>query len=339
MCSVETEGAWPMMTARRQAEGWIDVHAHFHTPKSPAQIETTWKMMHFGCFLLPQPFEWTAEGALEHMDRNGVAMQLLSNIPKTLPELRDSNDYGASLVGRTPSRFGLLAALPTDDPDAALAEIARADGLRADGFAVTCDYNGVILGDERLEPVWQALNRRKAAVFVHPNAYAPPSLGRPSPLLEVAFESARTVVDMLYRGIFRRFPDIKFVVAHCGGALPALSGRLALLGAEPWVPNPNQITAEEIRSQLGRLFLDTAATGTAHSLRPALAMTSCDHLLYGSDCGVPCSTEQTLVQNLQALLDFPDLSEQQIQQIGTNALRVFPTVGHRLQTAAEATLA
>jgi len=324
------------MRQRRKAEGWIDVHAHFHIPKTPTELDTIWKMMHRGCFLAPTPFEWTVEGALDHMDRHGVAMQLLSNIPKTLAELQDSNAYGAAVVGRFPSRFGLLAALPTDDPDAALGEITRADALCADGFAMTCDYNGVLLSDASLAPVWRALNGRGAAVFIHPNAYAPPSLGRPSALLEVAFETARTLVDMLYKGILGDFPDIKFVVAHCGGALPALSGRLALLGAEPWVPNARQISADDIRRQLGRLFLDTAATGTAHSLKPALAMTTCDHLLYGSDCGVACSSETTLAQNMRALLDFADLSEAEIQQIGKNALQVFPTLEHRLTPAGDA---
>lgn len=78
-----------------------------------------------------------------------------------------------------PRSAGLLAALPTDDPGAALAEIARSDAsLSADGFAVTCCYKGVHLGDARLAPVWAELDRRGATVFLHPDAYARPALGR-----------------------------------------------------------------------------------------------------------------------------------------------------------------
>ncbi len=325
-----------MNTRRLRAQGWIDVHAHFSPPKSADDLQTNLQLMHMGCFMAREPFQWSKEATLEHMDGNGIAMQLLSNIPKILPMLRESNDFGASVVGEHPSRFGLLAALPTDDPDAAMGEIRRADQtLQADGFAVTCCYNGVFLGDTRLAPVWAELDRRAAAVFMHPDAYAFPSQGRPSALLEVAFETARTVVDMLYAGVFRNYPNIKFVVAHCGGPLPALSGRLALLGAEHWVPNSHGITKAEIRSQLAGLFLDTAATGTAHTLRPALAMTTCDHLVYGSDCGVPCTTDATMVENLQALLQFSDLSEGEIQWIGRNALRIFPSIGKRLGDTAD----
>jgi 6-methylsalicylate decarboxylase len=56
------------------------------------------------------------------------------------------------------------------------------------------------------------------------------------PLIEVAFETARTLVNMLYAGTFRRYPNIKFIASHGGVALPPLADRLELLGTEPWVP-------------------------------------------------------------------------------------------------------
>jgi hypothetical protein len=51
-----------------------------------------------GAFLIPSPFEWTPESTLSYLDKAGIAMQMLSNIPPSLPALRTSNDYGASLV-------------------------------------------------------------------------------------------------------------------------------------------------------------------------------------------------------------------------------------------------
>ena len=310
---------------------WVDVHAHFAPPTDEASWAARWADLQAKGWTGPRPPQWEAERVLATMDETGIAMQMLSNIPKTLDALRASNDYGASLVERYPSRFGLLAALPTDDTDAALDEIAReGDGLRADGFAVTCCYNGVHLGDASLEPVWAELNRRGAAVFAHPDAYAPASFGRPAAILEVAFETARTVVDMLYAGVFRRHPDVRLVLAHCGAALPALSGRLLLLGTEPWVPNPHGLTAGEMRAHLAALYLDTAATGSAHTLRPALEMTTPDHIVYGSDCGVPCTTAATMRANLDALLGFCGLTPAQVAAIGHNALRLFPAAAERM---------
>lgn len=316
---------------------WIDVHAHFTPPMTPEESAERWLAMQRADWIGPKPADWSLEAALGTMDRVGIAMQMLSNIPKTLPALQASNDYGASLVAGHPSRFGLLVALPTDNPEAALAEIRRGyDELNADGFAVTFCYNGVYLSDPRLEPVWAELNRREAVVFGHPDAYAPGSFGRPSPLLDVAFETTRTVVDMLYAGIFRRFPAVKLVLAHCGAALPALSGRLILLGTQPWIPNPNGITQDEMRQHLRALFLDTAMTGSAHTLAPALAMTTCDHIVYGSDCGVPCTVEDTMRANIEAILGFVGLAPEQIEQIGHNALSLFPAAAEQFRRGTNA---
>ena len=310
---------------------WIDVHAHFYPPETPETREQRLVAMHQGCWCTTEAPRWDPDSTLASMDRMGIQMQMLSNIPKTPDALRASNDHAASLVRRHPSRFGLLAALPTDDPAAALAEIERAGReLHADGFAVTCRYNDVYLSDPRLEPVWAELHRRRAVVFAHPDAYAPGVMGRPAALMEVAFETARTVTDMLYAGTFRRCPDMTLVLAHCGGALPALSGRLLLLGNEAWVANPNRVGAAEMREHLRRLYLDTAATMPT-TLGPALAMTTPDHLVYGSDCGVPCTTDATMAANIEALLGHAGLTREQIEQVGRNALRLFPDAAARIE--------
>ena len=307
---------------------WIDMHAHFYPQEDASARQTRLDAMREGCWCVDQPPEWSVERTLAYMDRTGIQMQMLSNIPKTLTALTASNDYAASLVREHPPRFGMLAALPTDDPAAALAEIKRTSA-DADGFAVTCCYNGVYLSDRRLDPVWAELDRRRAVVFAHPDAYAPGSMGRPSALIEVAFETARTFTDMLYAGTFARYPDIRFVVAHCGGALPALSGRLLLLGHERWVPNPERVTPNEMRLHLRRLFLDTAATCPT-TLAAALAMTTADKLVYGSDCGVPCTTDATMDANIEALLAFRGLTSEQIQAVGRNALMLLPKAAARI---------
>lgn len=311
---------------------WIDVHGHFYPPASDAEREKKWKAMQDGQFLVSKEATlWDPESIIAYLDKAGVQMQMISNIPKTLDELRSSNDYGASIVRKYPTRFGLLAALPTDNPEEALKEIERAySTLHADGFAVTCHYNGVYLGDVSVDPIWAELDKRKATVFTHPNAYAPADMGRPSPLIEVAFETARTVVDMLYQTTFKKFPNINWIISHAGGALPALSGRLKLLGAEPWVPNPNKITVEDIKEQLGRLYVDTAATGTIETIGPAVAMTGKEHLVYGSDCGVPCSNEKTLEQNRRAVHDLSILSNGEVEALGERAFELFPSAKKRL---------
>jgi 6-methylsalicylate decarboxylase len=313
-----------------QLDGWVDVHAHFYPPESDAQRKERWRAMRQACWCTEAPPSWDPKQILAYMDRRGIQMQLLSNIPKTLDALRRSNDYATALVRQYPTRFGMLAALPTDSPSDALAEIRRAvDDLGTDGFAVTCRYNGVYLSDPMLDPVWRELDTRRATVFMHPDAYGPPSFGRPNAVIDVAFETAQTVTDMIYSGLFRRFPNVRFVVAHCGGAFPALSGRLMLLGLQNWISNPNKIAPAEMRQHMRALYLDTAATMPTN-LAAALSMTTLDKIVYGSDCGVPCTTDATMDANLDALFNQAGLTPEQLKAIGHNALQLFPNAARRL---------
>lgn len=308
---------------------WIDVHGHFFPPMTEEQGASIASGLRDACWCIDQPVRWDPISTLAYMDRTGIQMQMLSFVPPNVKMLHRANDYGAMLVGDYPDRFGLLAALPTHDAEHCLAEIARSEVFGADGFAVQCLYQDVALSDDRLEPVWETLDRRHAVVFVHPNAYGS-AWKRPAALMDVAFQTAHVVADMLYGGIFRRYPNIRFIVAHCGGALPAISGRLLMLGLERWIPNPHGITPAEMRQQLRRLFLDTAASMPT-GLGAALLMTTPEKIVYGSDCGVPCTTESTMGANIEALLSFEGLTPAQIQAIGRNALNLFPAAKARIE--------
>lgn len=312
--------------------GWLDVHAHFYLPSTAEEAEALANKFRDVSFMVPGPVTWDADKILSYNDRAGVQMQMLSYIPTELPKLRDANDYGASMVKQHPTRFGLLAALPTNNPEACLEEIQRVSGFETppDGFATTTVYSGVVLGDRRLEPVWEELNSRKAVVHIHPNAYAEPTNGRPSPLIEVAFDTARTAVDMLYSGVLRRHPDIRFVLGHCGGALPVLSGRLSLLGTQGWIPNPTGITRNEMETQLSRLFMDTAATAKT-GLAPAVQMVGMRNVVYGADCGVPCSSEGTMEENRNDVLNYEKAKGVEEGFFGRNGWNLFPAAARRVE--------
>ena len=80
--------------------GWIDVHAHFYPPESETQRETRWHAMREACWCTKQPPSWDPAEILAYMDRRGIQLQLLSNIPKTLEALQR---YERARIARTNS--------------------------------------------------------------------------------------------------------------------------------------------------------------------------------------------------------------------------------------------
>ena len=320
-------------------QGWLDVHTHFALPITDDEASVIVQQMRDAHFMVTSPaqIQWTAEKVLEYNDHAGVAMSLLSYIPPKHDKLRVANDFAHDIVKQNPHRFGYLAALPTDDADACLEEIKRVqafDDPISDGFAVTTIYNGTSLSAPSLDSVWKVLDEQKAVVHIHPNAYSPSTYGRTVALVDVAFDTTQIAVDMLYKGVFRRFPNIKFIFAHCGGALPALSGRIKLLGTEPWVPNPLNLTREEIENALGSLYVDTAATAKS-GLVPALRMVGKDNCVYGADCGVPCSSWGTMDENIR---DVTAVEKEMALPNGTvreNTWKLFPRARERAERATQ----
>jgi len=314
-------------------EGYLDVHCHFFPDISDEVASNLVTQLRAAYFMAEKlsDVQWSAEGIIEYNDHAGVAMALLSYVARTHEMLREGNDYAHKIVQNYPTRFGHLLALPTDDAEACLREIQHGDEYdepKPDGYAVNTQYNGVLLSDARLAPVFDELDAQGAVVHVHPNAYLPGEYCKPSALIDVAFDTCRVATDMLYKGIFRRYPNIKFIFAHCGGALPALSGRLSLLGAESWVPNPEKLTKQEIESQLSKLYVDTAATAKT-GLEPAAKMVGWNRCVYGADCGVPCSTWATMDENMR------DVSAREAEAgveqgtVRNNTWKLFPSAAKR----------
>ncbi|MEV7149145.1 amidohydrolase family protein [Streptomyces sp. NPDC093084] len=275
--------------------GLVDVHAHFLTDGYVTVARSAGVEHPDG---MPGWPSWSVEQHLGLMDRSGIEKSYLSvsspgvhfgddGAARALA--REVNEFGALVHARHPQRFGHFASLPLPDVEGALVEAAHAlDVLGADGVTVESNHHGVYLGDPRLEPLWEELDRRGAVVFVHPTS--PPhagdlALGRPRPMLEFLFDTARTASDLLFRGVLARRPRIRWILTHGGGALPLLADRMELfrthLGGGP-ADGPSVI------DQLGRLWYDMAGTPFPRQVPAFDAAFGTERLLYGSDyCWTP----------------------------------------------------
>ncbi len=230
---------------------------------------------------------------LAEMDRLGVDVHVLSLLPYlsgyTLGAAsgaqwcRIVNDGLADLVAGHPARFRYLASLPMQDPSRAAQEMARSlsvDG--ACGVAIATHVMGTYLDDPQFLPFWEAANDLAAWILLHPldpvgydrmrSYYLVNLVGNP---VETALAGARLLVS----GLLLRYPRVRLCLAHGGGALPVLIGRIAH-GARvrPELPVLDVGHMELFR----RLYFDTV-THDPESLAFLVRTVGASHICLGSD--------------------------------------------------------
>jgi len=168
----------------------------------------------------------------------GVAMQVLTlTTPGThveKPALAADlsmlvNDAFADVVA-TRHRFSALATLPLNDPKASARELERSmTRLRLPGAMVFSNVNGTPLADQRFWPVYETANDLGAVIYIHPNH--PVSVEAMTefwlmPLVGFLMDTTLAAAHLVFAGVPRRFPRIRWVLCHLGGAIPYLAERL-----------------------------------------------------------------------------------------------------------------
>jgi len=305
----------------------IDVHAHYVPDGYRAALLASGHSQPDGFPHIP---DWTPGEHVAAMDRLGIRTSLLSiSSPgvhlgggvDTVALAREVNEAGRRAVVDHPGRFGLFAVLPLPDVDAALAEIAHArDHLDAAGFAMLTNVGGSYLADPAFAPVFRELDRRQARLFIHPTS--PPcwehtSFGRPRPMLEFFFDTTRAVVDLVLNGTIAQHPGIEVIVPHAGATLAMVADRVAvfsrLLEVDP---------AVDVLRDLGRLHYDLAGFPLPRQLDALAALTSPDHLHFGSD--YPFTPEPAAATAAARLAGHPGL----LDSLRANTERLFPATSH-----------
>lgn len=302
----------------------IDMHHHFAPPAWLADVKGR-------PLLQPANTRWTPEQSIDDMDKGGVAAAVVSitnpglwfgESAQTRRLARACNEYGARLVSDHPARFGLFAAIPLPEVDAALAEIAYAyDTLKTDGMALFTSYGDTWLGNPAFRPVMEELNRRKAVVTVHPTAadccrnlaYAP-GVGPGS--IEYGTDTTRAIMGVTFSGDAVRFPDIRFIWSHAGGTVPFLAGRIegAASGAKEALPNG-------FAAELKKFYYDIAGATNRGALASLLQVVAPTQIVFGTDFP-PGGTSAAVAR---ALADVGLFSESDLRAIDRgNAVRLLP---------------
>jgi aminocarboxymuconate-semialdehyde decarboxylase len=235
------------------------------------------------------------DGILAAQDEAGVDRVLLcpwvpllyydAEPEEGLTRARIQNDALAGLARDHPDRVTALGALPLQDPELAARELQDVMSRgELKGVEVAASVRGVFLGDDRFEPFWEAAESTGAVVFIHPT-----TRGFDSPAFQDYYlwntvanplETATAGAHMVVAGVMERHPELRVLLAHGGGALLAVRGRLR--HAHGFQPQAKSRLRESPEDSIRRFYFDTLTHDDA-LLRALIDYAGPDHVLLGSD--------------------------------------------------------
>ena len=265
----------------------IDVHAHAFPPafmkalrKSaprPLDIRNNW--------------EWDEGRFLSEMDRWGVALQILSmphvyeyyraeDCALAAELCRIANGEFAAINARLPGRFRMFAAIPLPDVDEACKELERMRALPGFcGVTLSTNLHERTLDDPEFTPFFEYANQAGVVIFLHPLQRSFPKQWygyRLEHLIGLPVDTTFTLARLALSGFFDRYPNIKIIGAHVGGAIPFLAPRIERAFGEG--------TSDHKPSHyFGRLFYDTSGPTHEAILACVAKMFGAEQIVFGSD--------------------------------------------------------
>ena len=278
--------------------------------------------------LTPGMFDY--EARIKAMDAAGVDIAIVTltspnvywgSASASLEAARVVNDDMAAQQKRYPERIRFMCSLPWQHAKLALGELKRAcDELGAVGVMVLANIDGVSLTDKKFSAIWREIDRRELSVLVHPTA--PPGtkdldVVKYNLIASVGFmfDTSLAVARMIFDGFFDRYPKLKIIAAHGGGALPYFAGRLDICHAN--MPAARIKISAPPSSYLRRIYYDSVVFQQA-SLELAIAVGGEDNVLYGSDYPHNIGDMKGCLARVDAL---PTARRAAVR--GANAMRIF----------------
>ena len=232
----------------------IDIHTHFVPSSIPQQAgrNPLWPsierkgadgaavMVGGKVFRVIDSRSWDASRRIDDMSADDVDVQVVSPMPELLSHwfpasdadalCRYINEGIAELCNANPKQFVGIGMAPMQDAPLAIKRLGEIKALGLRGIEIGSHINGVPLGDARLHDIYAAAEQAGLMVMVHP--LHPLGLdrmgGRPELAAVAAFplETAFAAVSLMTGGVTERFPGLRILLSHGGGALPWILPRL-----------------------------------------------------------------------------------------------------------------
>ena len=285
----------------------IDTHAHIIVPEivREAKPEEEWRprvvwdngkqYVEYGPKRIGSALREfvSPETILDEMKRSGVDAMLLcpwvslvryeAKPEESLNACQVQNDALISLVQKYPKRVKALGMVPLQDVELSIKELERMMKAGLKGVEIGTHINGVYPGDERFRPFWEACESLGAFVFIHPvegggraelqKYYMWNVIGNP-------LETTVAAGHLILSGVMETYPNLKILLAHGGGALPYLHGRLDRGFKQR--PEINKVIKKPPTEYLKQFYFDTI-THDAVVLKSLVDLVGADRVMLGSD--------------------------------------------------------
>ena len=264
------------------------------------------------------------------LDEQGVATQVISlttpgthvDPPAIAAKLaRITNDAFAKVAAERKGRFVPLATLPLNDPAASATELVRAmDQLHMPGAMLFSNVNGIGLDDKQFWPIYEAANDRDAVMMIHPTYPLGVEAMREywlMPLNGFLFDTTLAASKLVFSGVVKRYPRIRWVLGHLGGTIPYLAERLDR-GYRAFRECRANID-EPPTAYLKRHFWYDTVNFAAGPLKLAIDFAGADHILAGSDYPHMIGSIPLM---LEAIKGLPIADDAKAGILGANAARL-----------------
>jgi aminocarboxymuconate-semialdehyde decarboxylase len=263
---------------------------------------------------------------LKEMDIKDIGVRILSlsapnvylwNDADQVAAARHINDALAKLCRQHPDRLVGLASLPLKDVESSLSELDRCiHKLGMKGMIIGSNIDGVQLDDPKFEPIWAKIDELRLPVFEHP-MFPHNSEGLEGfelPLrLGLIFDTTLSATRLIYSGVFERYPNFPYIMAHTGGALLMALERLD--NGYRLFPDCRRFINELPSEYAKRLYYDTTAFGP-EALNFAFRTVGAQQLLFGTD-------DPFINADTSHVTQLPISEADQKQILGANAARIF----------------
>lgn len=180
------------------------------------------------------------------------------------------------------------------------------------------------LGDPRLSPLLEELNRRNAVVYTHPTT--PNCCGHllpepPVPMIEYGTDTTRAIASLVLSGATSRYPDIRWIFSHAGGTMPFLLERfLFQAGVQSKTPEGANKIPNGVLYELKRLHFDTAQSANPYALGPLTRLVANTQICFGTDFPY-----RAIADNVSGLAECGLFSRRELERVErTNAARLLP---------------